>query len=338
MADIANTTALEPSSDRVELQSPLLRLPPELRNRITELCLVSSNAIVNPSPLTSANAKTPLLIRPKHQSIPALGTALLRTCRQLHFEIDFRPLYAGNTICFTRITHLTSFVRSLAYDKRHLIDHLTLDLREASVCCNTTRGYSSDPVVLEMTHFLSCSLMSAGHVPGIWCCGLSTLKSDRLNITSLTIDLHGLSDVVPNDMGVRGYKCGSVIVLAQMLKRIKGLKLLEIVGQKGDLWDLVNVSKPMIYGEWATIEGWLDMVGRLLMPFMRQAVCCDDRAGDEEHWSGWVWNDQKIALQAHHRCPTMVPAGYDNMCSWEQCLKQTEDRNRSGLPVFKLFI
>lgn len=102
-------------------QCELLQMPAEIRNAIYCYALTSSEPIIDPTIGPT--------IRPRHKNIPILGTALLRTCKKVHAEVDLRVLYSRNAFCFTRPVHATSFFRKLGPLQRTLIRGITIDFR-----------------------------------------------------------------------------------------------------------------------------------------------------------------------------------------------------------------
>jgi hypothetical protein len=92
---------------------PLLRLPPELRQRIFSLCLINEHPISWPSP---------------KQSATGLDLALLRTCKTIH-EQAARILYERNVLLFRHPSDCNMFLymhnQRSAQSIRTLLLHVT---------------------------------------------------------------------------------------------------------------------------------------------------------------------------------------------------------------------
>ncbi|KAF4549296.1 Hypothetical protein D9617_22g066410 [Elsinoe fawcettii] len=50
------------------------------------------------------------------------------------------------------------------------------------------------------------------------------------------------------------------------------LKSLGITGQGAHLWDLGELVRPTVLGEWETIGKWVDLIGRRIVPHLTRAV------------------------------------------------------------------
>ncbi|KAL0261844.1 hypothetical protein SLS55_003276 [Diplodia seriata] len=132
------------------MPTSFLSLPGEIRNRIytfaltTDLPITDANSLATappkPSPASTPTeeksdpmlaARTPLPQTP-HHSIPALGTALLRTCALIHAEAPVSLLYARNTFRFTSVTHCQTFLLSLPPWLRARVHDVEVDVRDIS--------------------------------------------------------------------------------------------------------------------------------------------------------------------------------------------------------------
>lgn len=212
-------------------QSRLVSLPGELRNEIYRLSLCSSASITNPYFGDS--------IRPHHIEIPRLGSALLRTCKTIHNEINSLILLESNTFVFTRVSHIHAFFARLSRQQARLIRSITIDLREASIGNTTDSGIkSADIIGNEWLHYLMCNHYA--HVPGIWCSKLSTMKTDVPEIKTLVLDL---TDWLPPFAGTRqdGWR-----YLQKLLGKVRGLDSIVLKGNclKAHGWN----PKPVPWG------------------------------------------------------------------------------------------
>ncbi|KAH7078595.1 hypothetical protein FB567DRAFT_406120, partial [Paraphoma chrysanthemicola] len=104
-----------------QLQSPLLRLPAEIKHIIYGLCFTADETIVNPI----ANSD-----RCESRPSSTLRVALLQTCRRVYLEADRRPLYSRNTFRFTTATKAKAFLKALPCDLRSSIHDIEIDVRE----------------------------------------------------------------------------------------------------------------------------------------------------------------------------------------------------------------
>jgi len=326
------TTSIKPD---VESQhSPFLSPPAEILNLIAYYALTTTEPIVNPLPntkLTPKHAGIPsehLNIKPKNQSIPALGTALLRTCSYLS-TLDTRPLYKHNTLVFSRVAHLTAFVSSLPPSNRRLLKSITLSVSEASVLPASSDGTPTDPVSLEWLHYLTCPAHMRGLPPGFWCSRFSVLFADVPYLQHLCIDIKGLR----RQGGCGTGKVGTRAFLGHLLAKVKGLESLEIVGGGADIWDLANVSRP--FGHcWSEIARWMELVGDALYEVLSKALADDGSA-----WIGFMTGKGKYGIVACKTEPSprdIVAMGYEQACSWDRAVGLTEEKKMWGHPVLKI--
>lgn len=128
----------------IQAQSLLFRLPAEVRSLIYTYALSSCKPIVDPVIGYSTRLQ-------HYKSLPELGTALLRTCKFIHKEMDVRSLYTSNEFVFTRPSICSDFLNSLSLQLCALVTTVTLDLR------NNVRGKVLRPEsVEEWMHYLVC--------------------------------------------------------------------------------------------------------------------------------------------------------------------------------------
>jgi hypothetical protein len=108
------------SPDNLQLQSPLIRLPAEIKHIIYSLCFVTEHPIIDPN-TDGPNNRT---IHPK------LGINLLQTCRRTYYEADRRPLFASNTFRFTTVNAMRTFLHSIPASHRMCIQDIEIDVRQ----------------------------------------------------------------------------------------------------------------------------------------------------------------------------------------------------------------
>ncbi|KEQ74402.1 hypothetical protein M436DRAFT_44238 [Aureobasidium namibiae CBS 147.97] len=189
-----------PNGSRVlpQTQSPLFKLPGELRNWIYELALTPEAPIVNPTWETT--------IHPQHQQIPSMGMALLRACRATYLETNDSVSLKKGEFIFTRVAHIQSFFSRLSLAQASHVRHITIDLREAASEDTTLQREQSTIVANEWIHYFCCT--RGAHMMGAWCADLGTLKSDVPHLRSLCLDLtnwqpnHAGSRIVPWSLGL----------------------------------------------------------------------------------------------------------------------------------------
>jgi hypothetical protein len=160
-------------------QSPLFKLPGELRNWIYELALTPTASIVNPT--------WDPTIEPQHQQMPSMGVALLRTCHAIYLEANDSISLKKGIFVFTRVAHIRSFFSRLSLAQASHVRHITIDLRETASGDTTLQSDQGTIVANEWIHYFCCT--RGAHMMGAWCADLGTLKSDIPHLRSLCLDL-----------------------------------------------------------------------------------------------------------------------------------------------------
>ncbi|KAJ9622743.1 hypothetical protein H2203_006394 [Taxawa tesnikishii (nom. ined.)] len=274
-----------------QLQSALLRLPGELRNKIYRYALLTPEPILNPT-----LGRT---VRPQHKQIPDLGTALLRTCRLAYHEADARVLYSGNSFRFTRAAHVFFFLRRLSPAQKREIGAVTLDLREAGRMSVGGGAGAGDVVQAEWLHYLTCD--SVAHSVGVWCSNLGTLGSDVPHLRHLRLELAGWQTRNGGMGGVGEAGKKTWACLRTLVGRLKGLESLTVSGQNVDMWRLVKCPKPWSLGLWFpghgnwTLEEEEEEEG--LMKLLWGAVREECSEKGERKVVRWEWNRARLMLQ-----------------------------------------
>lgn len=152
-------------------QSPFFRLPGELRNKIYTLVLTSNKIIIDPH---IPNPKTPIPKSTNH-SLPPLGTALLRTCKQAHAEVPTTQLLSNNRFRFTTLTDAHDFIRSLGPTRAFYLHDIELDLFSSQYKTTARR---------EWSHYLAWLSEN-----GIWARNLTNLQRLAPNLRILRLDI-----------------------------------------------------------------------------------------------------------------------------------------------------
>lgn len=115
-----------------QLQSPLFRLPCEIRQWIYNYALTSSSAITNPTKFKDNSTKdqNPPLIGWRY---PVLGLSLSQTCQRIYHEFDIEPFFANNRFAFTA-PHLVHAFLTTLYEigQIGLLSDLAFDMRYAT--------------------------------------------------------------------------------------------------------------------------------------------------------------------------------------------------------------
>ena len=153
-------------------QSPLFRLPAELRDKIYTLALTSHVAINDP-------VRHSALWQHYHY---LLGTSLIQTCKRIYAELDNHSLYRENTFRFTRPHVATNFLATLGDEQRKLVRHCVFDLHTF--------------VLGEWLHFLQYPVpelcrQRSSHAVCLQCAphGAGLLADHIQNLDEVTLDL-----------------------------------------------------------------------------------------------------------------------------------------------------
>ena len=115
--------------------SPLLRLPPEIRNRIWEYSL--GHSIFRTQVFRSGRSHKAKLTPPTSE--PSVGVALLRCCRQIYSEAALMPIRL-NTLAFSNVLHIKKATKLLKAHQRKQITMIRVEVSPygswASACCS----------------------------------------------------------------------------------------------------------------------------------------------------------------------------------------------------------
>ncbi|KAK7180125.1 hypothetical protein DPSP01_012294 [Paraphaeosphaeria sporulosa] len=153
----------------LQLQSPLLRLPAEIKNTIYSYCF---DAV---EPIVDAIVGCP---RPEDGIAPKLGVDILQTCRRVYYEADRRPLFAQNRFRFSTVDRVRCFFRSLdQYELyRDSVKDIEIDARNV---------HSDHPgIAREWLHYLAWGEGNWGKILGSLRVDAPGLKCLRLNFES----------------------------------------------------------------------------------------------------------------------------------------------------------
>lgn len=109
--------------EHLQLQSPLLSLPSEIKNEIYRYCFQTEESIVD------AVIGHP---RPNDGAPLNLGVSMLQACRRAYYEADRRPLFSQNCFRFSTVENARDFFRSLDQCEfyRNSVRDIELDARK----------------------------------------------------------------------------------------------------------------------------------------------------------------------------------------------------------------
>ncbi|KAH8719393.1 hypothetical protein GQ44DRAFT_829279 [Phaeosphaeriaceae sp. PMI808] len=108
----------------LQLQSPLVRLPAEIKHMIYALCFTAKDKTTDP---TIADGRT------QGNLVPSFGVALLQTCRRLYHEIDRRPFFSQNTFSFTTFEKAKAFFGPIDQHHRASVHNVEIDICKAEL-------------------------------------------------------------------------------------------------------------------------------------------------------------------------------------------------------------
>ena len=106
--------------EHLQLQSPLVCLPTEIKHIIFGYCFAADGPIVDP-----VVGCTP----PEGEIVPKIGINVLRTCRRIYHETDRHPLIAENTFRFTTVNRVRSFLQSIGKELSTRVQDIEIDAR-----------------------------------------------------------------------------------------------------------------------------------------------------------------------------------------------------------------
>ncbi|KEQ98386.1 hypothetical protein AUEXF2481DRAFT_26767 [Aureobasidium subglaciale EXF-2481] len=310
-----------------QTNSPLFKLPGELRNYIYDLSLTPFGSIVNP-----CWDKT---IRHEHQQVPSLGIALLRTCRALYLELGNSILLEKGDYVFTRVTYIQAFFARLSLAQASYVRHITIDLREAASGDVTSQTERSMTIANEWIHYFCCT--QGAHMMGAWCADLCTLKSDIPHLRSLCIDL---TTWQPSHAGSR---MGGWRYLQKLLPETQGLDSFTLKGKRLDSSSWSSQPVPWSLGLW--FSPVFERDESALVDLIAQTV----RLANEEEVRLVEWHTMDCVTlltvrveKARKVCPSIscvIPLLQDGMMLWDEFLEFKNEqveftkRRKASVPV-----
>lgn len=252
-----------------QTQSPLLRLPAELRNMIYYYCLVSTEPITDAA-FSSRNASLSLSPSP-YRSTPPLGTSIMSTCRKCFDEADIRPLFEQNTFCFTNAARMQSFLTGIG-KYANLINDIAINVR--AVTLNDALHTTELGSLQSWNYYRTVQLKA----------DVSSLKTLRLNFEHwprINMTRRNLWEL-----------------LRRLLRGITGLERVIVTGaSKGNWMGLQDPWNPAHY------VGTRDVGPRDLVELMSSAIS----GPVEDRYIRWSRGDGSITLEAFSVPPAAVP-------------------------------
>ncbi|KAF2240394.1 hypothetical protein BU26DRAFT_407071, partial [Trematosphaeria pertusa] len=185
--------------ENMQLQSPLMRLPPEIKHIIYGYCFVTDGPIIDPVVDCA---------RPKEEQKPKLGVNLLRTCRRVYHEADRRPLFTQNTFRFTTVDRVRCFIKSLAEPYRACVQDIEIDAR---------RVHCDHPgIAREWLHYLAWG-------GGTWSEILGSLRMDAPGLRCLRLNFESWPSIPM-------FRAELWNLLRSMLLQVEGLERIVVIG------------------------------------------------------------------------------------------------------------
>jgi hypothetical protein len=190
--------------DNFQLQSPLLRLPIEIKHMIYSYCFAADGPIIDPIPGCN---------RPAAEPSPNLGINLLQTCRRVYHEADRRPIYTQNAFRFTTVDRVRCFFRSLGEPLSASVEDVEIDVR---------RVHSSHPgIAREWLYYLAWG-------GGTWARILGSLREDAPGLKCLRLNFESWPTIPM-------FRAELWNLLRTMLLQVEGLQRVVVIGaSKGE--------------------------------------------------------------------------------------------------------
>lgn len=245
--------------ENLQLQSPLARLPAEIKHIVFGLCFQTDVPFVDPD----VNA----IHNPTDNRINAtLGLALLQTCRRFYHECDRRPLFSQNRFRFTSIDKMRTFLHSLDSTQRSCIQDVEIDFRLLS---------SDRPEnTREWQEYLTAK-------EGSWADKLTSLRMDAIGVKCVRLNLEGWP-IIPM------YRTTLWNFLRSLLMSMEEYERVVVVGaSKGSGMVKRNPWSPVHF------VGGDDVGADDLVPHLWSAV----KGSDETKTIRWVRQDGKLQLE-----------------------------------------
>ncbi|KAF2704040.1 hypothetical protein K504DRAFT_169827 [Pleomassaria siparia CBS 279.74] len=199
----------------LQLQSPLMRLPAEIKHIIHGYCFEIDQTIVDPVVGSGARAEEP----------PLLSIPLLQTCRLVYHQADRRAMYSRNIFRFTTVDRARCFFASIGNTYSTCVQDIEIDAR---------RLHGDHPgTSREWLNYLAW-----GH--GTWAKILGSLHVDARGLKCLRINFESWP-LIPIP------RAELWDLLRAMLLKLEGLERIVVIGaskglsmEKRDPWSPVH--------------------------------------------------------------------------------------------------
>lgn len=185
----------------LQLQSPLIRLPAEIKHMIYRLCFVTDRSILDPIvDCTGSGLESSV--------VPTLGMNLLQTCRRVYHDADRRPLFANNTFRFSTVDRVRAFFRQLDVGLSVYVQDIEIDARRVN---------SEHPgLAREWLHYLAWG-------NGSWAQMLGSLRMDAIGLKCLRLNFESWPTIPM-------FRTELWNLLRNMLSRVQGLERIVVIG------------------------------------------------------------------------------------------------------------
>ncbi|KAF2642913.1 hypothetical protein P280DRAFT_496710, partial [Massarina eburnea CBS 473.64] len=200
-----STPTIAPPSNS-QLQSPLARLPAEIKHLIFRHTFASPKPIIDAIPGRARSSN-------EAATTPSLSLAILQTCRRLYHEADRRQIYTQNTFRFTTADRVRDFFQTLGNEYSSCVHDIEIDARKVR---------SNHPeIAKEWLQYLAWG--SGNWTGGTW----------RKTMDSLRVDAPGLKCLRLNFSSwptIPMFRTVLWNLLRAMVLQAKGLERIVIVG------------------------------------------------------------------------------------------------------------
>ncbi|KAF2727354.1 hypothetical protein EJ04DRAFT_416387, partial [Polyplosphaeria fusca] len=252
------------ASNNDQFQSPLVRLPAEIKNEIYAYCFAAEAPIVDP--ITQGT-------QPGGQVALNMGIALLQTCRSVYWEVDRRPLFARNTFRFTCVDRVRTFLKSLPQEYRSLVHDIEIDAR---------RLKSDSPgIAREWLHYLAWG-------GGTWARILGSLREDAQGLECLRLNFESWPSIPM-------FRIELWNLLRSMLVHVRELSRIIVIGASKGAGMAKREPWSPVHFVGADDVGSDDLVQRMWR------VVGEERGDDEDKVIRWNRGNGKLYLEVVKR-------------------------------------
>ncbi|KAF2799189.1 hypothetical protein K505DRAFT_231594 [Melanomma pulvis-pyrius CBS 109.77] len=225
-------------SQNGQLQSPIVRLPAEIKHIIYGYCFAADKPVLDPVIPCSP---------PNHNAPPLLSIPLLHTCRTIYHEADRRAIFSRNTFRFTTVDRARSFFADIGDMYSACVHDIEIDAR---------RLHCDHPSISrEWLHYLAWG-------GGTWGKLLGSLRADSPGLKCLRLNFESWPSIPM-------FRVELWNLLRSMLLHLEGLERIVVIGaSKGpamatrEPWSPVHFvggddvgSDDLVQRMWRTVRG-----------------------------------------------------------------------------------